>query len=404
MISLYKDYFYKRRYQDRLFKFPAELIDGALVTEALIEAKVPIQLLPRQMVVAYSPSASSTAAGFTHGVPGSSSLAGVTFLADRRVRRALLQKHGVRVPEGATFSYQSKLEVVKYIRRIGYPVVVKEAMAQELGERGIFASNAQELDAAIARLRVIDERHFSSQADYKNSAYAITGLLPTVTTQDGVELKNERHRFLLEEKVPGDKVRLIVLHGSVACALRKSEGEGYHSYSLLKEPQRYQAAVNQVMHALPGITTLCIDVVVDDASGDKPEESCCIVEVNERLHLHNVLFSSPWLAKKLARQVVSIELGLQGERAFSSDLMFKRHIEIPCVAKGLVDSNGFIKEIDKIVSENRVGSRISWKEVNALKGEVSFILKGGLSEASYLLNSVSCGHGIAVRPMSIDVF
>lgn len=404
MRHLYEKLIPEKRYKGTYADFPSELIDGVLITEALLKIRLPLQLLPRQMVVGYLPSGPISSVGFTHGVPGSSSLAGVTFLSDRRVRRALLQKHGMKVPEGATFSYESKLEVVKYIRRIGYPVVIKEAMAQELGERGTVVNNAQEFDAVIKRLRVVDERMFSPQADYKNSAYAITGLLPTVTAEDGIELKNEKHRFLIEQHVPGDKVRLIVVHGSVVCALSKPENTGYDGYNLLKMPHRYQHVAEKVMNALPGIRTLCIDIVVDNIAGDVSEQQCCIVEVSERLHLHNVLFPSARLAKKIASSIVENEVSYVKLAAQKKMAFFNRPVTVPCKAKGLVDCDKFKEEVDKFYGAKKSGLVLEWQASDAIKGQMDFVLKGGTSEISSFLNSLSCGHGVSVRPMSIDVF
>ncbi|AQU81875.1 MULTISPECIES: ATP-binding protein [unclassified Halomonas] len=392
-------FFYAKRSKKAYSKLPAELIDGALVTEGLLERGVDLQFLPRQMIVGRSDRKSTKTVGFTHGVPGSSTLAGVTFLADRRVRRALLQKHGVDVPEGATFSYQSKLDVVKYVRRIGYPLVVKEAMAQTLGENGTIVKNLNELEAEIGRIRVVDESFFNSESDYKNAAYAITGLLPTVQSESGAELKNERHRFLLEKHETGYLVRLIVIHGRVMYAMHRPSGAVQHIYTPLKKPEYFEVVGQQVMNALAGINTLCIDIVVKDIDKEVSGKDYIVVEVNERLHLHDVITIHPWDAKQITNRLVVSELNAGGINYKN----VKSSLELNCLAKGLVDPNEFKAQMIEFIKGGDIEAVVQWGEIEMVKGEVGFELKGGVCDLSYLLNVVSAGLNMPVRPMSIDV-
>lgn len=83
---------------------------------------------------------------------------------------------------------------------------------------------------------------------------------------------------------------------------------------------------------------------------------------------------------------------------------FNRSVTTPCKAKGLVDCDKFKEEVDKFYSTKNSGLVLEWQASDAIKGQMDFILKGGTSEVSSFLNSLSCGHGVSVRPMSIDVF
>lgn len=393
-------FFYIKKSKKAYSKLPVELIDGALVTEGLLERGGDLQLLPRQMIIGRSDRKSVKTVGFTHGVPGSSTLAGVTFLADRRVRRALLQKHGVNVPEGATFSYQSKLDVVRYVRRIGYPLVVKEAMAQTLGENGAVVENLNELEAEIGRIRVVDESFFNSESDYKNAAYAITGLLPTVQSESGAELKNERHRFLLEKHESGHLVRLIIVHGRVMYAMHKQSADAQSSYSPLKRPEYFEIVAQQVMHALVGVNTLCIDIVVKSLDEEILDRDYVVIEINERLNLHDVILEKPWDAKKIINHLIISELNVNGVAYEDA----KSNLNLSCLAKGLVDPNEFKTQMIDFINKSNVDVVLQWGRIEMIKGEVGFDLKGGVCDLSYLLNVISTGHNMPVRPMSIDVF
>src|SRR5690625_5006925 len=87
----------------------AEFLDTFYLHRAAIDAGYETILFPGQVLVLRAKKSNSAERGghsdivFVEGVPPSSTLSGVSYTQERRVRRALLQRRGIPVPRGATF-------------------------------------------------------------------------------------------------------------------------------------------------------------------------------------------------------------------------------------------------------------------------------------------------------------
>lgn len=239
--------------------------DGVEVHKAALQAGFNSRLLPRQ-VLQISRERSTTS--FTHGIPQGSTLSGVTFTQDLRMRRGLLGKAGIPQPKGATFSIgKGRRPIRKYARKIGYPVVVKPALGDSTidVERGVRGTKS--LDRALNKLLVPpDQRPYSTRA-----AYGITELRAPGKYKGRLTVP-PGYRVLVEEEVAGDYIRLLLLKGEFISAVRFNGdpwGEGLQvlSSSELSEPVR--ALALKTARALPGLELLSIDLVVRSESNSQ---------------------------------------------------------------------------------------------------------------------------------------
>src|SRR5690625_1231069 len=149
----------------------ADLRDGYEVHAAALRRGMNVVLYPRQVLVASDQSGEELA--FVHGVPETSSLGPVTYAQDKRMRRALLERAGLPVPRGTTFSVgRGVAGAKKFAERIGYPVVVKPAIGDNAIETFADLQTEEQFDAAIDRLRIPP----SERETFTRAAYGLTEL------------------------------------------------------------------------------------------------------------------------------------------------------------------------------------------------------------------------------------
>lgn len=253
--------------------------DGVEVHKAALACGFTTRLLPRQVLQVFTPEGARTA--FTHGIPQGSSLSGVTFTQDLRMRRGLLGKAGVPQPRGATFSVgRSRGAALRYAETIGYPVVVKPALGDSTIDvtRGI--QNQGQFAAAVDRLLTPPE----DRPDSTQAAYGITELRKP-GRKDGRVTVPPGYRFLVEEEVRGEYLRLLVIDGAVVDVLACPGGPWSGRATDASPRPGSRTALEQtaaaVVAALPGLAVLSIDVVLSAVFSAQP----VVVDVSER----------PWL-------------------------------------------------------------------------------------------------------------
>src|SRR5690606_41279686 len=143
---------------------------------------------------------------FVHGIPQTSSLAAVTYAQDKRMRRELLERAGLLVPPGGSFAIGRELdEALAFASEIGYPVVVKPAVGDNISESLVDIGDEQQLREAIAYLRQPE----LERPSFTRSAYGLTLLLEP-EEEDGRTVAPAGYQFLLERQVPGNYLRLVV--------------------------------------------------------------------------------------------------------------------------------------------------------------------------------------------------
>lgn len=134
-------------------QLPSRLLDGYQVHRAALTRGLHVLALPRQVLLAGQEASVPAQVSFTHGVPESSVLSAVTFAQDQRLRRALLERARVPVPQGATFSWRSIGNAKRWAETHGYPVVVKEGVGENPPRAIRDLRTSTELQKAFNELR-----------------------------------------------------------------------------------------------------------------------------------------------------------------------------------------------------------------------------------------------------------
>lgn len=285
------------------------LRDGYEVHCAALERGMDITLLPRQVLMVGAGNPIIGDASFVHGVPQSSSVAGVTFAQDKRVRRAMLEREGFTVPRGATFSIgRSAREAVAFAERIGLPVVVKPTMGDNaIGTIPSIRSTTQ-LEESIEYLHT----PFEDREDFTRASYAMTELREP-GWRDGVPVAPPSYRFLVEREVPGQYLRLLIIDGTVRNALYCPGGpwnaatRGVQDVTSQLHPgvAAYAVAAAKVV---PGLAIVAIDLVVPDFRTTRAHSEMQIVEYSERPWLGLQAAHSQEAVRDLAVQILQSEL------------------------------------------------------------------------------------------------
>lgn len=274
------------------------LKDGYEVLRAALEYQLSLTLLPRQVLLVGSGNPVIGDTSFVHGVPQESTVAGVTYAQDKRVRRALLQRAGLTVPKGATFSIGRSAEgAVAFAEKVGYPIVVKPAMGDNTVGTMLDITDEDGLRGAIDYLHTpVDERE-----DFTRASYAMTELREP-GYKDGKEVAPASYRFLIEKQLPGARLRLLLLNGKVRSAIWRGDETGS------AEPQdvteQLHPSINtlaaRAADAVPGLRLVALDVVVPTWTEEISARQFSIVELSERAWLEVQAAVSEQLAASLA--------------------------------------------------------------------------------------------------------
>lgn len=277
------------------------LRDGYEVHQAALRRGMNVLLLPRQVMMVSRPDGEGGELAFVHGVPSTSTLSAVTFAQDKRMRRAQLVAAGLPVPKGGSYSISNGVKDAKnLIKRIGYPVVIKPSMGDNMIEVHAGLRSEADVDAAIDYLRT----HPDQRPTYVKAAYALT-LLGDPEEVDGRVTSPRGYRFLVEKQVQGQYLRFLVINGNVHSVLHCPGGSAGSvrgpNYDVTTETHPSLLAIAQsAVRAVAGLAVAAVDVVVDDFRKSAPEQEAWIVELSER----------PWLAAQASiGEALSRDLG-----------------------------------------------------------------------------------------------
>jgi glutathione synthase/RimK-type ligase-like ATP-grasp enzyme len=280
---------------------PAGLRDGYEVHRAALSHGLDVLLLPRQVLVARTPGGRELA--FVHGVPASSSLSAVTYAQDKRMRRELLQHAGLPVPPGATFAIgRERQRARRFAERIGYPVVVKPAVGDNLSEVFPGLRDEQQLEEAVEHLRTPE----SERPTFTRTAYGLTLLLEP-DEEEGRTVAPAGYQFLIERHVTGDYLRQLVVGDRVVSAVHCPGGPaGAPGRDVTDEvhPSVREMAV-YAADAVPGLAVAVIDLVLQDHTRPAPAQELWVVELSERPSLATQARISDELSRRLGEAILS---------------------------------------------------------------------------------------------------
>lgn len=282
---------------------PAELTDGWLVHTAALQAGRGTLLFPGQALLLTQEGGALDGGSFAHGVPQQTQLSTATLVQDRRVRRAMLEQHRIRVPEGATFTIgRGTRAALDFAQRRGFPVVLKPMVGDNTIESLTGISSAEELLEGIRDLRVAPQL----RPGYTTASYAFTAI-HTPREEDQTRTR-KNYRYLVEEHVHGRFVRLLLIGGTVVSAFSSPHGAWDFAQGQELRDEVHPSLLShaqEVAGVFPGLEVVAVDVVLSRGPEVALEDQdVVVVDVSERPWLAMQAAHDPQWALQLARLIL----------------------------------------------------------------------------------------------------
>jgi hypothetical protein len=373
---------------------PAGLRDGYEVHRAALRHGFNVTLYPRQVLIAARPDQHGELS-FVHGVPQSSTLAAVTYAQDKRMRRELLARAGVPVPPGDTFAIGMEVERARdFARAVGYPVVVKPAVGDNMCEV-LPADNERQLHEAIQYLRVPE----AERPTFSRSAYALTLLLEP-DEEDGRTVAPAKYQFLVEQRPAGQYLRFLVLGNVVISALRCLDGQPgaaahYADVANDVHPSLLSLAV-QAAHAVPGLAVTAVDVTVADYTQPAASQKVCVVEFAERPNLSAQASVSEELSHQLGERIFAHEAAASGVTLPTA----RDEITVDFQIEGAAGTAGVTETITTEAS--RLGLTAQFNETDHVGGSAGGTLEGESGSIATLFELLTGERLHGQRAMLVD--
>jgi hypothetical protein len=375
---------------------PDDLRDGYEIHRAALSYGMDVSLYPRQVLLAgYRDS--DVRLAFVHGIPQTSNLAAVTYAQDKRMRRELLARAGLPVPEGATFAIGRQRDGARrFARAIGYPVVVKPAVGENMRE--VFAGlwNERELDAAIDYFRTPE----ADRPGFTRAAYSLTLLLEP-DEEDGRTVTPAGYQFLLERHVSGRPLRLLVIGDRVVSGVylpgdsaTAQDGTGG---DVCDEVHPTVAALAvRAARAVPGLAAAAVDLVLADHRRAVRDQPLWIVDFSERPSL---------AAQASVSGHRSAELGdtLLSEHAADSEITLgppRDEIRIGFRADGATDPAAVVTAITNAADELGLTNQV--RVTDRVEGTASGTFEGPPAYIALIFELLTSGRLHGQRAMLIE--
>lgn len=355
---------------------PAVLQDGLLTHSAILARGLDVLVLPRQVILSGTPGSEPGDVSFVHGIPQASTLSGVTYAQDKRIRRNLQARAGLSIPEGASFSYRGVTDARAYANRIGYPLVLKEAVGENPTEQITGIKNTRQFNRAIRELRMLPGKRSSAASSLTRSAYALTGLLDMEEDEEGNKLAAKATRFLVEREARGTYLRFLLLGDEVVGMLHFPGGAGRggsegkdteviaRRVGFAKEVRRwgligskrweggvhpgFGTIARKALQAVPGLKLGYVDIVVTQDMAVAPEaQQHWIVELSERPRLEVFSRAEEGWGEQLADRIVAFEaerVGVKPEQA-------RDRVALQMRAESVPDVNTFVPLLVKAAKQ-----------------------------------------------------
>lgn len=348
--------------------------DGWIVTATALACGLELVVYPRQIVATAEnePEAMRSARlSFVHGVPSSSTLAAVTYAQDKRIRRALFEAAGIPMPTGATFSYHSNRDVKRYVERIGFPVVVKEVVGENLVERFAGVRDVAELERVVKLLRERQGARAHSASNLQRSAYAMTGLREVDEDDEtGQRLAPVDTRYLIERDMPGEYFRFLVLDDTVVSILSFPQGasgeESRAQVAALRNaavPRRlrrgqvhheYATVARAAVGTITGLQLAAVDIVITDPRRRPKPRNHWVVELSERPHLHALHAVDPRAAFGVAQRIVQSEAAHAGRTLGHA----RRRVSVDVRFEGVSVAAAFAEQAAALAARHGLEARV----------------------------------------------
>ncbi len=348
---------------------PAEL-DGVLALHAALRYGLDVEILPRQVLISTIDD-NSNELSYVHGIPGNTGLAPVTYAQDKRMRRAQMERAGIPIPKGATFSlgYGSKL-AARYAKQIGYPITVKPAVGDNGIEGFLGVRNRRGMREALAYLsQPTTERETFTRASYGLTELREPGI------EDGKVTVPPGYLFIVEKHIVGQYLRFLIIDGEVVSAIlcngypvdRTLSGGREVLHEIHPELVDLAARAGTV---IPGIPVAAVDIVVPNPTAPLEGQTYGLVEYSEWPYLWVQGVVDPELPLVLSDKIF---------RSYADKLGFtlsapRDEIELSFDAMAIPDARAGAKAMEDTAA--RWGFELSVSDVDQLGGSVSGTVSG----------------------------
>jgi hypothetical protein len=337
------------------------------------------------------------AISFVHGVPQASTVAGVTHAQDKRLRRMLLNQAGLPTPPGITFSSKGSAHLQRFLNRHAYPFVLKEAIGENPSLK-LEIFNATELNKAISRLRVLSHDHLAPARSLVTSGYA-ENMLNAYQDDGGIRIAPPHARLLIEKRVEGRHIRSLVCANRILAAVEINNAQPKPRTEILNQLHAdFKEVIIGAASVIPGLFVASIDLVAENPTRAKTNQSYYIVELGERPRLDSYREASAHLGDDLACALVT----LQAERSSFPLPDAHSNIAIRVRLEGLSKPAALLPRLSDISQKLELieSSRVT----DGAGGVVEGHLEGAPSSIALLLEAVMAGVLFDQRAMATDIW
>lgn len=369
-----------------LNSLPTVAREGFLVNAKLMPLSERTLLLPRQLAYYYN---NNQPLGFVAGVSGRNQLPTANFCQDIRSWRIMLQRGGVSVIEGASFSGRAKQDHLRYANKVGYPVVLKPVVRNTLYEESIKNINTEEeLKESFIASRVLKKNKAS---DLSASPYAMTRL-----SEDHIDERGHRFlplgvRYMVEKQLAGQQLRLIIAHGEVVAAFYKdSKSDFWHTAASLHDS--YKALGSKIANIMQGMAFIRVDLIVEDISDIVTDSNYSVVVLSEHLKLYEHFNEHSQQISSLLSYVTESNANVNME----DNVFQKYHIKLT----GISNSERLKEELS--VAAGNLGLALDIEDLDQVTGSVDFTIEGSAWAISALTWAYANGILNQEIPTSVD--
>lgn len=375
---------------------PTYLFDGYQVHRAALARGLRVLVLPRQVLLAGKNSTVPSEISFAHGVPEASTVAAVTYAQDRRLRRALLQRAGVQVPRGATFTWKSVKQAARWAERVGYPVVIKEVVGENPARAIRDVRDGNGLVAAFQTLRLREPGDRSPGSNPLIAGYSTTRL-GYILDEDGQQIAPMRTRFLVEEQPVGETIRALVVGGELVAAVELDPAGQDGVRDVTKTLHRaIKATLLKAAEAIPGLAAAMLDVVVADHQQAPGAQGAPIVELSERPRADTFVAAEDRLGDLIGNAL----LEAQAKRAGLLLDPASEDIDTGAVIEGLRDAKATAHELPDAARE--YGVRLSVTNHDEIEGVIQATYSGSASSIAIVTELLMAGLLVRDRAACVE--
>lgn len=334
-----------------------------------------VKVMPGQLFLIEGEGQSKKTA-FVHSVALSTRLSTITFVLQKRFRRAIHQRKKVPVPVGATFSYFAKRDPARYAKKIGYPVVVKEVFGENPAYAVYDVKNAKQLAKAITKVKA----HLPTTAEQEPASYAQTiNLSSAEMDEDGTRTKSDKARFLIEKQLQGTQYRSFVVNGKHVLTLQKESDAVFE----VAPPEATKQLAENAVSVISGLANGTIDIV------QNKQGEAYVVELSERIIIPETSQNRLTVCDKVFSSLFLSEVKLADLKLRSKKERSTYHLTF----HGITSSTAFISSLTEVAS--KIDGKLTVETTDDVGGSVSITLQTKAILAAFFIENIFSNHHIS---------